>query len=107
MLQTRSGKRAGAAAVKIAVDLSKEFLATPRQALLTVKPEHLNQLLHPQFAVAVESSTYKDKYIGKGLPASPGAGKICLQSHRTPFNFVFTLFDIIVDIYIYLFYLFL
>jgi pyruvate,orthophosphate dikinase len=73
MLQTRSGKRFGPAAVKIAVDLVQEGLATIKQSLLTVKPEHINQLLHPQFA-STDSSQYKSKLIAKGLPASPGAG---------------------------------
>ena len=73
MLQTRSGKRSGAAAVNIAVDMVSERLATVHQAILTVKPEHLNQLLHPQFALSVESKEYTSKVLATGLPASPGA----------------------------------
>lgn len=72
MLQTRGGKRAGAAAVKIAVDLVNSGLATVKQSLLTVKPEHLNQLLHPQFTNN-NPAEYKKNTIAKGLPASPGA----------------------------------
>jgi len=72
MLQTRGGKRAGAAAVKIAVDLVNNKLATVKQAILTVKPEHLNQLLHPQFTNN-NPAEYKKNTIAKGLPASPGA----------------------------------
>jgi len=72
LLQTRGGKRVGPAAVKIAVDLVKEGLATSDQAIMTVKPEHLNQLLHPQF-VSTASKDYKENVIGRGLPASPGA----------------------------------
>eukprot|EP01039_Chlorochromonas_danica_P001176 gene1179-1285_t len=77
MLQTRSGKRVGPAAVKIAVDMVKEGLATPDQAVLMVKPEHLNQLLHPQFK-STTTKAYKENVLAKGLPASPGAavGKI-------------------------------
>lgn len=69
MLQTRNGKRTGKAAVKIAVDLAREGLLTPQEALLRVDPEQLNQLLHP---VLDESKPLK--VIARGLPASPGAG---------------------------------
>jgi len=72
MLQTRGGKRTGAAAVKIANDMVSEGLATKDQAILTVKPEHLNQLLHPQFT-STKTKNYQDRLIAKGLPASPGA----------------------------------
>jgi phosphoenolpyruvate synthase/pyruvate phosphate dikinase len=51
MLQTRSGKRTGAAAIKIAVDMVYEGLITRNRAISLVKPDHLNQLLHPQFKV--------------------------------------------------------
>lgn len=71
MLQTRSGKRVGPASVKIALDLVKEGLATKDQAILTVKPEHLKQLLHPQFA-DVNGEGYKKNVAAMGLPASPG-----------------------------------
>lgn len=78
MLQTRSGKRVGPAAVKIATSMVDEGLATPEQAIMMVKPEHLNQLLHPQFTNSVKDKVYKDHVLAKGLPASPGAavGKI-------------------------------
>ncbi len=68
MLQTRNGKRTGPAAVRIAVEMVKEGLLTPKEALLRVEPEQLNQLLHP---VLDESKPLK--VIAKGLPASPGA----------------------------------
>jgi pyruvate,orthophosphate dikinase len=68
MLQTRNGKRTGKAAVKIAVDMVREGLLSPQEALLRVDPEQLNQLLHP---VLDESKPLKT--IAKGLPASPGA----------------------------------
>jgi pyruvate,orthophosphate dikinase len=68
MLQTRNGKRTGKAAVKIAVDMVREGLLSPQEALLRVDPEQLNQLLHP---ILDESKPLKA--IAKGLPASPGA----------------------------------
>jgi hypothetical protein len=72
MLQTRSGKRCGEAAVKIAVDLVHEGLLEKRQAVMKVLPEHLDQLLHPRFT-DTDSGDYKKALIAKGLPASPGA----------------------------------
>ena len=74
MWYCRSGKRVGPAAIKIAVDLVNEGLASIDQALVSVKPEHLSQLLHPQFAVESAASSYRDHVIAVGLPASPGAG---------------------------------
>ncbi len=71
MLQTRSGKRTGAAALKVAVNMVDEKLVDEKTAVLAlVSPEHLDQLLHPAFA---EGDTYKDRVLGRGLPASPGA----------------------------------
>ncbi|CAI5983793.1 unnamed protein product [Closterium sp. NIES-65] len=70
MLQCRTGKRTGLAAVKIAVDMVAEGLVTPQQAILMVEPRHLDQLLHPQFA---DPKAYKTDVLGTGLPASPGA----------------------------------
>jgi pyruvate,orthophosphate dikinase len=70
MLQTRSGKRTGYAAVMIATDLAKEKLVTPEEALLLVDPESLSQLLAPIF----EPKAWKALPVAtKGLPASPGA----------------------------------
>ncbi|XP_074571683.1 pyruvate, phosphate dikinase 2-like [Curcuma longa] len=70
MLQCRVGKRTGRGAVKIAVDMVKEGLVDTRTAIKMVEPGHVDQLLHPQFE---DPSAYKDKVIGTGLPASPGA----------------------------------
>mmetsp|Transcript_16591 Transcript_16591/g.40523 ORF Transcript_16591/g.40523 Transcript_16591/m.40523 type:complete len:950 (-) Transcript_16591:399-3248(-) len=70
MLQCRNGKRTGPAAVKIAVDMYKEGLVSKDDAINMVESGHLDQLLHPQFA---DESRYKDRVIGRGLPASPGA----------------------------------
>jgi pyruvate,orthophosphate dikinase len=68
MLQTRSGKRTGAAAVKIAVDMVREGVLSEREAILRVQPGHMDQLLHP----ALDPKAKKD-VLAKGLPASPGA----------------------------------
>jgi pyruvate, orthophosphate dikinase len=70
MLQTRSGKRTGYAAVVIATDLAKEKLVTPKEAILLVDPESLNQLLAPGFD---QDEWKKIPTATKGLPASPGA----------------------------------
>ncbi|KAA8527525.1 hypothetical protein F0562_034760 [Nyssa sinensis] len=70
MLQCRSGKRTGKGAVKIAVDMVNEGLVDTRTAVKMVEPQHLDQLLHPQFE---DPSAYKDKVVATGLPASPGA----------------------------------
>ena len=70
MLQTRTGKRTAAAAVRIAVDMVKEGLITEKEAVLRVDPKALDQLLHPTFDP--KSEKVADQ-IAKGLPASPGA----------------------------------
>ncbi len=70
MLQTRTGKRTALAALKIAVDMVKEKLITPEEAVKRVPPESLEQILHPIF----DPEKRKEfKVIAKGLPASPGA----------------------------------
>ncbi len=78
MLQTRVGKRTGAAALKMAVDMTKgtgkgdlRWKISRTEAITRVAAEHLDQVLHPQFA-------HKDKALAKGLAASPGAavGKV-------------------------------
>jgi pyruvate,orthophosphate dikinase len=68
MLQTRVGKRTGAAAVKMAVDMANEGLIKRDQAVLRVEPDHLDQLLHPQFDPKADVEV-----LAKGLNASPGA----------------------------------
>jgi pyruvate,orthophosphate dikinase len=70
MLQTRSGKRTGYAAVVIATDLVAEKLITPKDAVLLVDPEALSQLLAPGFDPA---EWKKIPVATTGLPASPGA----------------------------------
>ena len=78
-LQTRNGKRTAQAALKIAVELVEEGLLTKEQAILKVEPKQLDTLLHPNFDAA---DLKKATVIGKGLPASPGAGcgKICFTA---------------------------
>ena len=68
MLQTRTGKRTGAAAVKIAVDMVKEKLISRKDALLRVPANDLNQVLLPSF-----DQKAKRNVLATGLPASPGA----------------------------------
>ncbi len=68
MLQTRGGKRTAAAALKIAVDMVREKLITRDEAILRVKPEQLDQLLHPGL-----DPKFKKTVLARGLPASPGA----------------------------------
>jgi pyruvate,orthophosphate dikinase len=68
MLQTRSGKRTGMAAVRAAVEMVKEKLITKDEAILRVEPTQLDQLLHPVFDPKAEK-----QIIAKGINASPGA----------------------------------
>lgn len=77
MLQTRSGKRTAAAALKIAVDMVEEKIITGDEALLRIEPHALDQLLHP----TLDPMAHK-QIVAKGLPASPGAasGEIVFNS---------------------------
>ena len=70
MLQTRVGKRTGAAALRMAVDMTKDrrIKLSRAEAVQRVTAEHLDQVLHPQFAGTGHLA------LAKGLPASPGAG---------------------------------
>ncbi len=70
MLQTRNGKRTGAAMVKMAVDMLEEGLIDEKTAILRQEPNKLDELLHPVFDSAAISAA---KELSKGLPASPGA----------------------------------
>ncbi len=70
ILQTRNGKRTGAAMVKIAIDLYKERLISDKEALLSIEPNKLDELLHPVFD---PKAIKKAHSIAQGLPASPGA----------------------------------
>lgn len=74
MLQTRTGKRTGFAAVRIAVDMVEEGLIRKEEALLRIEPEQLNHLLQPVFDHAEERKAVKEgRVLAKGLPAGPGA----------------------------------
>ncbi len=79
MLQTRNGKRTGAAQVKIAMDMLKEGMIDEATALKRVEPNKLDELLHPVFSAAGIKGA---KIVSKGLPASPGAatGQIVFQA---------------------------
>lgn len=70
LLQTRNGKRTGAAMVKLAVDMLNEGMIDEKTALLRIEPNKLDELLHPVFDnVAIGKAVT----LAKGLPASPGA----------------------------------
>jgi len=69
-LQTRNGKRTGAAMVKIAIDLLHEGMIDEKTAIMRCEPQKLDELLHPVFDKKALSSA---KVIAQGLPASPGA----------------------------------
>ena len=70
MLQTRNGKRTGAAMVRIAMEMLQQGMIDEKTALLRVAPDRLNELLHPIFdPKAMKASSV----IARGLPASPGA----------------------------------
>ncbi|MGD0138646.1 MAG: pyruvate, phosphate dikinase [Tepidisphaeraceae bacterium] len=79
MLQTRTGKRTAAAAVRIAVDMAKEKLIDEKTAVLRVDPASLDQLLHPGFDPKANKNV-----LARGLPASPGAavGKIAFTAEE-------------------------
>ena len=69
MLQTRNGKRTGLAAVRIAIDMVKEGLLKPEEAIFRVEPNQLYDFLVPR----LDESSGKVEVIATGLPASPGA----------------------------------
>ena len=69
MLQTRVGKRNGSAAIKMAVDMVKEGMIDKETAITRVRPEQLDELLHPMLDIESEK---KAVLLGRGLPAGPG-----------------------------------
>ena len=79
MLQTRNGKRTGAAMVKIAMDLLRENMIDEKTVLLRMEPQKLDELLHPVFD---KDALKRAVVVAKGLPASPGAatGQIVFQA---------------------------
>ncbi|MFA6355902.1 MAG: pyruvate, phosphate dikinase [Candidatus Omnitrophota bacterium] len=80
MLQCRSGKRNGPAAVRMAVDMLKEKLINKEIAVMRVTPSQLDELLHPVIDPKVEAA---HKPMAKGLPAGPGGacGQIVFSAH--------------------------
>jgi pyruvate,orthophosphate dikinase len=81
MLQTRTGKRNGPAALKIAVDMVREGMIDKATAVSRVRPSQLDELLHPMVDPAREKSF---KALAKGLPAGPGGavGRIVLTAEK-------------------------
>ncbi|MDD6702692.1 MAG: pyruvate, phosphate dikinase [Bacteroidales bacterium] len=79
MLQTRNGKRTGAAMVRIAMDLLREGMIDEKTVLKRMEPQKLDELLHPVFD---KEGLKKAVVVAKGLPASPGAatGRIVFQA---------------------------
>ena len=77
LLQTRSGKRTAAAALKIAIDMVAEGLIDRHEAVRRIDPAQLDQLLHPQF-----DTGFDIEVLARGLNASPGAavGEIAFSS---------------------------
>jgi pyruvate,orthophosphate dikinase len=81
MLQTRTGKRTGIAAVKIACDLVKEKLIDRKEAVLRVPPSALTQLLLPSFKTTARNAA---EVLCRGINASPGAavGKLAFTAEE-------------------------
>lgn len=75
MLQTRDGKRTARAAIRIAVEMADETLIDRATALLRVKPDQVDMLMHPQFGDAVKQAARKEGrlLVEKAVNASPGA----------------------------------
>jgi pyruvate,orthophosphate dikinase len=85
MLQTRTGKRTGFAAVTIAVDMVVERIITKKEALLRIEADHLNQLLRPIFdSKNKEQAAKEGRILTRGLPAGPGAatGRIVFNAEE-------------------------
>ncbi|MFH1791643.1 MAG: pyruvate, phosphate dikinase, partial [Candidatus Omnitrophota bacterium] len=83
MLQTRTGKRTGMAAIRIAVEMVAEKLISEEEAILRIDPEQLNQLLRPVFDRDEKKKAIAgDKLLAKGLNAGPGAasGKVVFNA---------------------------
>ena len=69
MLQTRTGKRTGTSAIKMAVDMCNEGMIDKKTAIMRVMPEQLDELLHPMLDTESEKQA---TFLAKGLPAGPG-----------------------------------
>ena len=69
MLQTRTGKRTGTAAIKMAVDMANQKMIDKQMAIMRVDPIQLDELLHPMLDTDSEKNA---KFLARGLPAGPG-----------------------------------
>jgi pyruvate,orthophosphate dikinase len=69
MLQTRTGKRTGTSAIKMAVDMCNQSMIDKKTAIMRVMPEQLDELLHPMLDTESEKQA---TFLAKGLPAGPG-----------------------------------
>ncbi len=81
MLQTRVGKRNGQAAIRMAVEMAKSKLITKKMAIMRVRPEQIDELLHPSVAPVAEKNA---KELARGLPAGPGGavGRVVFTSEE-------------------------
>ena len=79
MLQTRVGKRNGQAAIRMAVEMGKQKLISKETAILRVKADQMDELLHPSVAPVAEKKAVE---LAKGLPAGPGGavGRVVLTA---------------------------
>ena len=71
MLQTRTGKRTGGAAITIAVDMVNEKLISKEESIMRISPNQIDELLHPRLDIEEEKIS---QIVAKGLPAGPGGG---------------------------------
>ena len=69
MLQTRTGQRNGQAAVRMAVEMLEEGMINEKTAIMRVKPEQLDEIMHPMLDAEAEKQS---ELLAKGLPAGPG-----------------------------------
>ena len=79
MLQTRTGKRNGPAAVRMAVEMYKSKMISAQEAVMRVTPAQLDEMLHPMVDPKAETSA---EFLVKGLPAGPGGavGQVAFTS---------------------------
>ena len=84
LLQTRTGKRTGFAAVRIAVDMADAGVITREEALQRIEPDHLSQVLRPVFDQAAKAAAHAaGRVLARGLPAGPGAATGRIVFHAT------------------------
>jgi len=83
ILQTRTGKRTGFAAIKIAIDMVREGLIAKEEAIRRIEPDQLNQFLRPVFDPAGKAKAIRaGRLVAKGINAGPGAatGKVVFNA---------------------------